>query len=339
MGMNKPKKRALQVVAHIILWFIFLSLPAIFNFRRHGIGLFRFTDDLLEPPRWTNGLLLIIVFYFNYYIGIPKLYFNRKYFLLFLSFIVCFGLYFLLNYAMIPPELRYKPTNEYTALGNSFNFFMFIIVYSFSFAICLYEQWQKTKEQMLNTEISFLKAQINPHFLFNTLNSIYSLALTKSDKAPDAIVKLSGMMRYSVSDANQNFVSLSKELDYISNYIDLQKLRLTDRVKISFEVSGSEEGKQVAPFLLIPFIENAFKHGVNTEEDSDIRIGIEINDFDLHLHVSNNKVFMRPDIAHGEGLGINTTRQRLILLYPGHHELKVMDKEKQFIVSLKIDYK
>ena len=334
--MTKSKKKILLPLAHVIAWLVFLSLPAIFNPRQHGTGIFRIVNDIMEPPRWTNGLFLIALFYVNYSLVIPGFFFTRKYLLLALSFIVSFNIFFLLNYFMMPTEIKSMNSDAFTPLGNSFNLFMFIIVYSFSFAICLYEQWQRTRDQILNTEIQFLKAQINPHFLFNTLNSIYSLALIKSDHAPDAIVKLSGMMRYSISDANQSFVSLSKEINYITNYVELQKLRLTDKVKISFDLTGQVDGKQLVPFLLIPFVENAFKHGVNAEENSDIRIIIAIEDKDIQLSVVNNKVFMRKDIEKGEGLGVNTTCKRLELLYPGRHELKVTDNEKEFSIFLKI---
>ena len=205
--------------------------------------------------------------------------------------------------------------------------------------MCAYEQWQTTKEQMLNTEISFLKAQINPHFLFNTLNSIYALTLVKSEKAPDAVVKLSGMMRYAVSEASQSQVSLSKEVSYITNYIELQKLRITDKIVITFDVIGDPENKQIAPFLLIPFVENAFKYGVNSEENSDIWIRIEINEDDLQMQIENNKVFVRKDKNYGTSLGIKNTKERLHLMYPGKHLLKIRDGKYDFSVSLYIKLK
>jgi hypothetical protein len=337
--MSASKKRLLVLLVHVLCWIVFLSLPAIFNPLRHGYNIQGFVSDLLEPPRWTNGLLLIIVFYFNNHLAIPHLYFERKFGLLAMSFVASFGAFFLLNYLLMPPDIDFQSPGGFHWLGNSVNLFMFIIVYASSFALCLYYQWQSTKELMLKTEISFLKAQINPHFLFNTLNSIYALALTKSDNAPDAIVKLSGMMRYSVSEANQDYVLLFKEIAYISNYIDLQKLRLTDSVKIHYEVRGGSDDMQMAPFILIPFIENAFKHGVNSEEDSDIRIEIDIEENRLKMLVTNNKVPLRQNRETGAGIGVNTTRKRLEMLYPERHVLKIDDNKDSFFVSLQIDLK
>jgi hypothetical protein len=341
-------KQIWPVMVHILVWVLFLSLPAMFKPRPPGeaLSLSMVADDLLILPRWANSLLLISVFYFNYYFAIPKLYIRYKYWQMLVSVFVCFGLFILLNLSMAPnapmgsgPGSGHHPPGGFFGFGNSFNLFMFLIVYVSSFALCLYDQWQSAKEQMLTTQISFLKAQINPHFLFNTLNSIYSLTLAKSDNAPDAVIKLSGMMRYSVSEATQTYVSLAKEIDYISNYIDLQKLRLADKIRVSYVVSGDAAGKQIAPFLLIPFVENAFKYGVNAEENSDIRIRIEITDSGLQMLVSNNKVYMRPDIDKGTGLGINTTRQRLALMYPGEHVLSVDDGVKDFKVLLQITIK
>jgi len=337
--MKKEEKKILIVIIHIVSWLIFLSLPAAFNSRRHGISIWRFVDDFLEPPRWTNALLLVTLFYTNYYFLIPRLYIGRKYVLFLCSVVWWFGIFFLVNYMMMPEDIRNSSTTGggFEALGNSFNLFMFLVVYALSFSLCLNEQWQKTKEQMLNTEISFLKAQINPHFLFNALNSIYSLALTKSDSAPDAVIKLSGMMRYTISETNQHYVSLSREIEYINNYIDLQRLRVTDSIKINYMVKGNSDGKHIAPFLLIPFVENAFKHGVNSEQDSDISISIEIGEENILLNVGNKKVTINYNKETGTGIGIDTTRKRLSLLYPGKHRLNILDNNTSFNVSLQIN--
>ncbi len=332
-------KKLLVIVGHIFTWLIFLSLPTIFNPNRHDFSFYGFMDDLMAPFRWTNGLLFVLVFYVNYYFAIPLLYLRRKHFIFFLTFLGFFGIFFLLNYLVIPADMKKVGAGGIRVFGPSFNFFMFIIVYVFSYAVVAYEQWQATKGEMLNTEISFLKAQINPHFLFNTLNSIYALTLVKSDNAPDSVVKLSGMMRYAVSEANLSQVSLAKEVSYISNYIELQKLRITDKIVITFEVTGDVEGKSVAPFMLIPFVENAFKYGVNAEENSDIWIKIEINEFDLHMQIENNKVFVRKDKDFGASLGIKNTKKRLQLMYPDAHVLKIKDGKYDFIVSLYIKFK
>lgn len=359
------KQRTTKILVHVVLWMIFLNLPTLFNPRRITLGLHDFVDDLLLPSRALHALLLIFVFYANYYFAIPKLYLRQKYVQLVLWCLLCFSLFVAIN-QLVPPKHMgppmYKPAYEqhqapgiqhnnlepykdmqmhkprFFWLGNSFKLFMFLVVVAASFALCLYELWQKAKQEKLSTEIAFLKAQINPHFLFNTLNSIYSLALTNSDKVADAVMKLSGLMRYSVSDADRPLVDLAKELSYLENFIDLQRLRLTDNVNVVYERRGAVVGKEIAPFLLIPFVENAFKYGVSTSEDCKIGIIIDVGDNTLSLQVRNDKVPMRGDINQGIGLGINSTRKRLEYLYPGKHELEIVDAPQDFSVLLKIRF-
>lgn len=189
----------------------------------------------------------------------------------------------------------------------------------------------------LDAELSYLKAQINPHFLFNTLNSIYSLALQKSDDAANAVVKLSGMMRYVLTESQRESVSLEKEINYIKDYVELQKLRLGNAVRLDFNISGNAAQKQIAPLLLIPFIENAFKHGVNAEENSEIKIEINVTESAVNLFVKNNKVNVDNTTDVKTGLGVENTKNRLILLYPDKHHLTIDDNPLSFAVSLSIN--
>lgn len=189
----------------------------------------------------------------------------------------------------------------------------------------------------LDAELSYLKAQINPHFLFNTLNSIYSLALQKSDDAANAVVKLSGMMRYVLTESQRESVSLEKEINYIKDYVELQKLRLGNAVRLDFNISGNAAQKQIAPLLLIPFIENAFKHGVNAEENSEIEIEINVTESAVNLFVKNNKVNVDNTTDVKTGLGVENTKNRLILLYPDKHHLTIDDNPLSFAVSLSIN--
>ncbi len=332
--------KSLVIFVHIVAWLVFLSLPTLLKPDMHGHERGTWLGDLLHITRITNSLLFIALFYLTYYWVIPKLYLAKRYLAFGAVMLLSFAAFCALNFAMRPSHfhrpghLRFKDV-----VGPPHNIFMFIIVLVFAFALFLYTQWQKTKEAHLNTEISFLKAQINPHFLFNTLNSIYSLAIIKSDRTPEAVVKLSSLMRYSITEANRAMVALSKELDYINDYISLQQLRLTAKVKLSYNVTGSPVGKEIAPFLLIPFIENAFKHGVNSEEDSDINISIHISDDELLLKVSNRKVYVQTDKYSGVGLGITNTAQRLTLLYPGRHHLKIEDGDDDYFISLQIAFR
>jgi sensor histidine kinase YesM len=355
-------KKVFTVLAHIFCWLVLLSLPTMFRPSSPLTSALDILKDIFTGPRLPNSLLLIAVFYINYYLVIPRFYFKKYYFLVIVFVLMCFGSLVWINYdittriqeignARVIPGAKaatlyfkeIKPFHGYNNdqstfhyLGPDYNLFMLIIVLVLSFSFRIYRQLRKLNDEKLNREIAFLKAQINPHFLFNTLNSIYALTLSNSEAAPEAVVKLSGIMRYAISDTEKELVSLEREITYISNYIDLQKLRTNNRVKIDCEIKGNAAGKQIAPFILIPFVENAFKYGINPDQDSDIQVNIWMDKKKVMMGVHNKKVFIRKDKETGTGLGIHTTIQRLDLIYPGKHSLTIDDNEKNFNVSLEI---
>jgi hypothetical protein len=346
------KSKGLNIAIHIVACLVFLSLPVIFSpdFRfGRLLTIIGFQRDFL------TYLFTLIFFYLNYYFLIPKFYANKKYILYGVLVLAVFLLVEFIPHLIIrdglrahgpPPHLRgdgpphlgqpgprIKPV---FIMETARHFFLFLFVAFLSLMLRTRELLKQARREKSEAELSYLKAQINPHFLFNTLNSIYSLAIDRSDYTATAVVKLSGMMRYVLSETHHEFVSLEKEINYISDYIDLQKLRLGNTVKLSYQVSGSKSGKQIAPLILIPFIENAFKYGVNPEENSEIKIEISITDTNINLSVKNIKVKIRSGIHEKSGLGIKNTRSRLQLLYPGKHYLTLEDNDKDFHVSLSI---
>lgn len=336
---NAPRWQIVSL--HILCWLAFLSLPALFNERIDELTPLEILKDITIAPRMANGAFFIALFYYSYYVTIPAYYFSRQFATLAMYMATTMAIFFVLNYAMMPGRLGWHHHHHARAadlLGPSYNLFMYIIVCVVCFAMCLYNKWQKVHKEKLSTEISFLKAQINPHFLFNTLNSIYALTLTRSDYAPEAVLKLSGMMRYATSDSTREYVSLEKELEYITDYIDLQKLRLDKNVIFEYNVTGNTSDKRITPFVLIPFIENAFKYGVNTEETSRIVVNINVTDQHLEMKVNNRKVTVQPAAASGTGMGISNTRMRLQLLYPGKHQLEVKNGKEDFDVLLKLEW-
>jgi LytS/YehU family sensor histidine kinase len=299
--------------------------------------------SLLNSPffykEMLDSILLVGFFYLNYLVLIPKLYFTR-------NFVVYAALCLasLLVLAFIPPTIFPIPIfkeQEHSATFFFFEhlrhaFFPFVAVLLFSMTLKISHRWRITEEEKLNTQLSYLKGQINPHFLFNTLNSIYYLSIEKSEKTPDAIIRLSNMMRFVISEANDDYVSLTKEISYVTNFIELQKLRLGNTATLYYKIAGTTVEKKIAPLILIPFIENAFKHGVNPEENSSITINIEINDRDLHLRVENKKV-KKNKFQVKSGLGVPNARKRLDLLYPRKHELTITDSPTDYVVNLIID--
>jgi sensor histidine kinase YesM len=189
----------------------------------------------------------------------------------------------------------------------------------------------------MSAQIASLKSQINPHFLFNTLNNIYATAIDASPRTADMVDKLSEMMRYTMKDIQQDLVLLEDEINYITNFIELQKLRLDRSVKLEYYALEVIPDLRIAPMILIPFIENAFKHGVNSEQKSRIKIEITMNKTEFQLSVVNNKVNVQRDIAERSGLGIENTKHRLNLIYPSRHLLVINDDDKEFFVSLYIN--
>jgi len=187
----------------------------------------------------------------------------------------------------------------------------------------------------LNAEVNFLKSQINPHFLFNTLNGIYSQAHAKSENTEHSILKLSDLLRYVLYESGEEKVELSKDIQYLNNYIDLQKIRLSSKVKIEYAVNGLTNGKRIAPLLLITFIENAFKHGISYSKPSTVKISISIFEQTLTMLVSN-PVVETNSFADG-GLGLKNVTRRMDLLYPSKYWLDIVHNDHLHIVNLKIN--
>jgi LytS/YehU family sensor histidine kinase len=245
----------------------------------------------------------------------------------------------------MPPRPRKFPIRKRSIIPYPFtgSTAVFFLVFTVSTCIKVIQQWlgaeQKKKEietEKLNTELSFLKSQINPHFLFNTLNNIYSLAVAKSDATAGAVLKLSAIMRYVITDTKHHLVALEKEIQFIQHYIDLQKVRLTDKMEVVFTVTGEVGSKQIAPLIFIPFVENAFKYGISTKENSKILIEIKAGDKEVILSVDNAIVTQQKDTGENTGIGIKNSKRRLELLYPDKHDLQVIKENGHFTVNLTI---
>ncbi|MEM1328498.1 MAG: sensor histidine kinase [Bacteroidota bacterium] len=214
-----------------------------------------------------------------------------------------------------------------------------ITIFSSFFLAKQYLQFKTRAEQIekekVKAELNFLKAQINPHFYFNTLNNLYGLALLKSDDAPQAILKLSEIMEYVIYDAQGERVPLEKEIDYLRNYIELERLRLEPTAVVDIEVTGKTGDQLIAPLILLPLIENAFKHGTTDAENVNIQIRLEANEQQLELMVINT--FESNDKA--AGLGIDNLTKRLDLIYPGQYELLLKKEGGLHKAYLRIDAK
>ncbi|MDX9883771.1 MAG: sensor histidine kinase [Prolixibacteraceae bacterium] len=342
------KIKPAEVLFHVIGCTIFLLLPIIFWPGEGGIS--EFFNDSRAIRGYSVNILVLIFFYLNFYFFIPRLYFKKRYAIFILILIAFYLVIIFLPELIVPfnePPRRMPPGPEpvgkhligsgkwFFRMGHHLVFFLAVVF--FSLLIKIHNRLKLTEQEKLHAELSYFKAQINPHFLFNTLNSIYSLAIQKADNTPDAVVKLSGMMRYVLSEASKEMVPLDREIGYITDYIELQRIRFGETVKIDYLPCETAPGKVIAPLLLIPFIENAFKYGVNPEADSNITVRVTLHSSDLHLHVFNYKVQERKEDEAAGGVGVNNARKRLGLIYPGKYKLDISENEIEFKVDLYID--
>ncbi|HEX7410803.1 MAG TPA: histidine kinase [Bacteroidales bacterium] len=219
------------------------------------------------------------------------------------------------------------------------------IVYSiYALLIKLAIDWyesQKFKAELIlqkqASELALLRSQVNPHFLFNTLNNIYSLVYQKSDDAPAAVMKLSGIMRYMLYDAVADKVLLEKEVEYLQSFIELQNLRLKQKDFVVMNIQGEMIGRTIAPMLLIPFVENAFKHGSRNVTNPGILINLFVDSRQIHFEVTNymRKNVLEPQDGSG-GNGLTNTKLRLELVYPGKHHLFIIPGDEMYTVKLTI---
>jgi two-component system, LytTR family, sensor kinase len=223
---------------------------------------------------------------------------------------------------------------------------MFVSIYPVTFfavAIKLLKYWyanqheqQVLTQEKLRAELNFLKTQIHPHFLFNTLNNLYALTLKKSDRAPETVLKLSELINYMLYECVSDEVQLTKEIKFIGNYIDIEKMRYGDKLDVDLRVSGEVNERKIAPLILLPFVENCFKHGASEElQQSWVKITVDLQPRITIVKVENNK---SSENGHSkkEGIGIQNVKRRLDLLYPGQHELKIISGEETFLVILTI---
>lgn len=196
------------------------------------------------------------------------------------------------------------------------------------------------QRQTLKSELNFLRSQINPHFLFNTLNSLYALTLKKSDKAPEIVLRLSEMMRYMLYECNERYVPLEKEINYIENYLELEKIRHKGKCDIDFEMIGEVGSQKIAPLLFIPFIENSFKHGLNALiVDGFVDIIMNIKDDSIHMNIKNSKSQSKPKAPSriSGGVGLVNVKRRLNLLYEDEYNLNIRDTPNEYEVNIEIN--
>ncbi len=342
----KDRSKA-PLVLNSIFWVMILMFAAFLSYfdkDKHTTKYFIFEYGIF-------GLLNVSVFYINYMFLIPEfIKKNKKYWWYMFSFIFLMFITSAIKtvIAVLNPDDLLQITRDGKHHPFSINAYAILCVFIAGFFLvcsCIIkfavdwfsnERIQRNLEsEKKDMELQFLKSQLNPHFLFNSLNNIYSLAYQKSDKTADAILKLSEIMRYMIYESNDSWVGLSKEVEYVQSFVELQKLRFKDGAAVEITINGEVDGQQIVPLILISFVENAFKHGVANDSEDPIKINIIANQKILHFSVSNKKSKTNKD-AMG-GVGLNNVERRLELLYPNRYKLNIVNSATHYTTELMLD--
>lgn len=350
------QKINLQFVIQAVAVFFLLSLPLLFFYGQNKQVIF--TVPILL--RYAGFCLVFIVIYLLHsFFLYPKLYHQKKHLTYLLSLALVLGFIITIRpfdqliakpnspSNFIPPapqkpnqQIKPIPPKGGRPLVDIISISIFLLIIALDITKATNKQLSLTMQRALQAEaekaqaeLSFLKAQVNPHFLFNILNNIYTLAIIKADQTAPSIMKLSNMMRYLTDEAGNDFVTLQEEVDCITDYIDLQSLRLTQKTSIVFEVNGNLEGKKIAPLILMAFVENVFKYGVSNHKKSTLSIRINIENQMVNFFCENT-IHHNKTTAKRTGIGLENTKKRLSYIYPDRYLLVINATESLFKVNL-----
>lgn len=351
------KKAVFQILIEFIAALFILSLPLLMLSRQDSLLVGQ--ADLLVP-HLLFCFCIIGIYFLHAYLLFPKLYLQKKYLLYFSSLIVIliflmvtrpFDTFMLRKNRLQPPREMPPPPWNFQKKGipppmkpraDIISVFLYLLIIVISVIKETNKKLQETTKRALQAEaekaqaeLSFLKAQVNPHFLYNTLNNIYTLAIIKDDHTGPSIMKLSNIMRYITDEANHDFVSLQNEIDCITDFISLQKLRLTKKTTLEYRLEGLIGNQQIAPLILMAFVENVFKYGISNHKCGDLVIHINITDTSINFYCKN---VLYPDKKNTErtGIGLENTKKRLQYIYSDKHVLNVSDHDGFFTVNLTI---
>jgi two-component system LytT family sensor kinase len=344
LAWNTPKtKLTFKVLFNLILWGLWVGLPLLSPAHQdHHTESGQIQEQEFSEHIWLELLTVVPLFYIITQFLIPVI-FKRwgvlVYFgALFVVVILFFGIQSLYH-------IRYMPFDVHTDFFDfrgAFPLLMISGIGTMYGLLLVYVDFEGKKEERLNahmkTELAFLRSQISPHFIFNVLNSIVYLIRTKADKqAEDVTIRLSSLMRYMLYDSDQTMVPLERELDYLRNYIDLQHMRFDGDVAIDLQIEGTASACSIEPMLLIPFVENAFKHGVSFVKEPEIKVCFRMDHGKLIFEVENKIGQLKDDSNEvNSGIGLKNVLRRLELLYPKNHLIQVTNTGAFFRVNLEI---
>ncbi|WP_458626601.1 sensor histidine kinase [Winogradskyella sp. PC D3.3] len=340
------KNKNITIFLHLLVWLTLFCLPYLISYGEEQ------ELDRIKAHFWIPLAFSAIIFYFNYFVIVDRFLFTKKmlHFVAINAVMITFFL-FLKEYIEdnFFQDILKKRLENIERARPPFKMAIYLQVLSymapllFSIALKTTQRWNKTEAERkeaanfkLKSELQHLHYQLQPHFFFNSLNNIYSLVDISPDQAKSSIHSLSKLMRYMLYETNVESIPLTKEIDFLKKYIDLMKLRISDKTSVSYTFPIKETGIQIAPLLFISLIENAFKHGVSATKTSSIDINMTCDDDTVIFSVENNNFPKKTDDKSGSGIGLQNLEKRLELLYADKFNFKTFVKNDRFLVTLEI---
>ncbi len=340
------KNKRITVFSHLLVWLVLFSMPYVLSYGQEQ------DINRVIAHFWIPLVFYAIIFYFNYFILIDRFLFSKKTIQFIIINVIIIALFITLKEKI--EDIYFNDIINKTANkdGNRPPFKMFIYIQMlsymapllFSIALKTTQRWIKTETERkeaanfkLQSELQHLHYQLQPHFFFNSLNNIYSLVDISPEQAKKSIHSLSKLMRYMLYETNMEIIPLSKEIDFMKKYIDLMKLRVSDKTDVSYSFPTEETGIQIAPLLFISLIENAFKHGVSASKESNIVLNMTFNKKTILFTIENDNFPKKTDDKSGSGIGLKNLEKRLQLLYPNKYGFETQVKDNRFLATLKIE--
>ena len=343
------QNKTITVISHMLVWLTLLCLPYLLSYGQEQ------ELDRIKAHFWIPLFFSTIIFYFNYFVLIDRFLFPKKMLQFIVINAVLIGFFLFLKEYIEDnffQEILKKRLENSNRVAPPFKMAVYIQVLSymapllFSIALKTTKRWNKTEAERkeatnikLKSELQHLHYQLQPHFFFNSLNNIYALVDISPDQAKTSIHSLSKLMRYMLYDTNEELVLLSKEIDFMKKYIDLMKLRVSDKTMVNYSFPSEETGIKIAPLLFISLIENAFKHGVSASKESTIQINMTVNDKTVLFVTENDNFPKKTDDKSGSGIGLPNIEKRINLLYPNKSNFTAQIKENHFVAILEIETK
>ncbi len=342
MKVNWQLNKNSILVLHVLVWVMIFLLPFIFSSENVSS---KDADDLaFRNLNTVTNLFWMGLFYLNGLVLIPKLFNKHKYIYFVFSLILSFCIIMLLHGALFKPFVQGHDFNFFRSSSHNIIPFLFTVTVSTTYKI-IYDKIKadtvaaEIQKENLKTELSFLRSQISPHFLFNIMNNIAAMVRLKSDELEPTIHKLSSLMQYMLYETDEDKVLLQSEIEYLQSYIDLQRQRFSERLTLHASLDVKENWHNIEPMLLIPFVENAFKHGTGLIQNPAIEIELKAQDDQLYFVVKNRFVQTKTTKDKTSGIGLANAKRRLELLYGNRHQLAINKTDEWFIVSLQLTFK